>query len=225
MSKKVLLVGGCPASYHRFEGAEPPIRAALEELGLDVTASGIYHPDGGDAWTGDYSMLTGPNLEAFDVVVLQTTGKERHGADVEAIRQWTENGGALIGIHNASDSFTDDADWVKMIGGRFRHHPAQLDITTEIVDKSHPITQGVGTFTVHDELYLFADYDPANVHLLAQTESYDDNGSGPVPIAWTREPGQGRVFYLSLGHNPSTLTDPVWQTFFKNGVRWAMRTN
>ncbi|MFX6326674.1 ThuA domain-containing protein, partial [Acinetobacter baumannii] len=79
-----------------------------------------------------------------------------------------------------------------------------------IVDAEHPITQGLGTFTVHDELYLFSDYDPARVHLLAQTESFDDNNSGPIPIAWTREQGAGRVFYISLGHNPSTLADANW---------------
>ena len=77
------------------------------------------------------------------------------------------------------------------------------------------------TFTVHDELYLFADFDPARVHLLAQTHSVDDNG--PVPIAWTREQGSGRVFYLSLGHNPSTLENGEWRTFFQNGAEWALR--
>lgn len=221
MSQRALLVGGCPASYHRLEPAEPPIRAALESLGLEVQVGGIYHPDGGDAFTGDYSALTAESLRPVDLLILYTTGKERHGADVGAIIDFVESGKAFVGIHNAADSFTDSADYVALIGGRFRTHPAQLDITTEIVDTGHPITRGLDTFTVFDELYLFADYDPARVHLLAQTRSYDDNG--PVPVAWTREPGEGRLFYLSLGHNPSTLADPQWQAFFKHGVAWALR--
>ena len=218
---KALVVGGCPATYHRLEPAEPPLRAALESLGLEVEVSGIYHPEGGDAYRGDYSALSGPYLPDYDLVVLYTTGKERHGADVTTLQQWLEDGKALVGIHCATDSFTDSEDFVALMGGKFRHHPAQLDIKTEIVDRKHPITAGLDTFTVHDELYLFADYDPANVHLLAQTHSYDDNG--PVPIAWTREPGTGRLFYLSLGHNPSTLQDANWQAFFKRGVEWALR--
>ena len=112
-------------------------------------------------------------------------------------------------------------DYVALFGGKFRTHPAQLDIATEIVDNAHPITAGLGDFTVHDELYLFADYDPARVHLLAQTHSFDDNG--PVPIAWTREHGAGRIFYISIGHNPSTLHNDHWQQFFKNGVEWALK--
>jgi type 1 glutamine amidotransferase len=221
MPLKALLVGGCPAQYHRLEPAIAPITEALESQGLTVTVSGIYHPDGGDAFEGDYSALNAENLRQYDAVALYTTGNERFGADPAAIVRYVEGGGALIGIHNATDSFTDDADYVRLMGGRFRTHPAQLDIITEITDHKHPITLAVGTFTVHDELYLFTDYDPSAVHLLAQTHSYDDNG--PVPIAWTREPGTGRLFYLSLVHNPSTMADPNWQRLFRTGAAWVAR--
>lgn len=221
MSQQALFVGGCPHSFHRLEPAVPPIQAALESLGLSVAVSGLYHPDGGDAFTGDYAALTQAGLADKDLLVLYTTGNDRRDAEVESLIAFVEKGGALVGIHNAADSFTDDPAFVALIGGRFRTHPAQLDITTELVDSSHPITQGVPTFTVWDELYLFSDYDPSRVHLLAQTRSFDDNG--PVPIAWTREQGAGRIFYLSLGHNPATMHDPHWQTFFKNGVEWALK--
>ena len=218
---KALVVGGCPASYHRLEPTEQPLRAALEGLGLEVDFSGIYHPGGGEAYRGDYSALSGPYLPDYDLVVLYTTGNERHGADVTTLQQWLEDGKALVGIHCATDSFTDSEDFVALMGGKFRTHPAQLHITTEIVDSAHPITAGLDSFTVHDELYLFSDYHPGRVHLLAQTHSFDDNGH-PVPIAWTREPGKGRLFYLSLGHNPSTLHDASWQKFFQQGVEWTL---
>ncbi len=221
MSSKVLLVGGCAAPYHRLEPAEPAFRAALQSLGLEVTVSGIYHPDGGDAFTGDYSALQEDHLKNYDAVVLYTTGAEKQGADIDALVSFVESGKALIGVHNAADSFTKDAAFVALIGGKFRTHPAQLDITTDIVDPTHPITNGLETFTVHDELYLFSDYNPAHVHLLAQTNSFADER--PVPIAWTREQGAGRVFYLSLGHNPTTLEDGHWKRFFTQGVEWALR--
>jgi hypothetical protein len=221
MAQKALFVGGCPAPYHRLEPAEPPVRAALESLGLETTVTGIYHPGGGDNYIGDYRALTDDALADVDLLVLYTTGKERHGADTDAVLRFVESGKALVGIHNATDSFTDSPEFIRLMGGRFRTHPAQLPITTEIVDKAHPVTQGIAPFTVLDELYLFADYDPNRVHLLAQTRSFDDDG--PVPIAWTREQGAGRVFYISLGHNPSTLADAHWQQFFKNGVEWALK--
>jgi len=221
MSPTALLIGGCPNPWHRLEAAEPPLRACLESLGFDVRVTGIYHPDGGDAFIGDYSALTAEGLSDVDLLVLYTTGKQRFGADLDAIIHYVEGGKPLVGIHNATDSFTDSPEFVRLMGARFRTHPAQLDITTEIVDANHPITSGLSAFTVFDELYLFADYDPAAVHLLAQTRSVDDNG--PVPIAWTREQGAGRIFYISLGHNATTLADPIWQRFFKQGAEWALK--
>jgi type 1 glutamine amidotransferase len=220
MSQSALFLGGCPASYHRLEPVETPVRNLLESLGLKVTVSGIHHPDGGDAYVGDYSALTAENLKPYHLVVLYTTGAERHGADVQALVDFVEAGNSLVGLHNAADSFTKDPAFIALLGGKFRTHPAPLDITTEIVDRAHPITQGVNDFTLNDELYLFSDYDPARVHLLAQTRSYGDDG--PIPIAWTREPGKGRVFYLSLGHRSETFANPDFLKFFKNGTEWAL---
>lgn len=219
MNKRAVLVGGCPHSFHRIEPAVGPICACLGALGFEISVSGLFHPDGGEQFVGDYSALTKDRLEKVDLVVLYTTGTERRGADIEALRAWVSQGGALVGIHCATDSFTDDPKFIKLIGGKFRTHPAQLDITTEIVDTTHQITKGLSGFTLLDELYLFSDFDPSQVHLLAQTHSFDDNG--PVPIAWTRMEGMGRIFYLSLGHNPETLENTEWQTLFKRGVQWA----
>ncbi len=220
-SEKALFVGGCPAPYHRMEAAEPPVRAALENLGLTVTTSGIYHPTGGDDYIGDYRAISPANLDNYAALVLYTTGAQAEGADVEAIEHFVRRGGALIGIHNAADSFTAYPNYVALLGGKFRTHPAQLDIAVEFTDTQHPITRGLAPFTVFDELYLFADYDPSRLHLLAQTRSYDDNG--PVPVCWIREEGEGRIFYLSLGHNEKTLVDANWQSLFERGVEWALK--
>lgn len=217
---RALFVGGCPAPYHRMEESEPPVRSALEAIGYDVTSTGISHPDGADEWTGDYGALSRESLAAHDLVVLHTTGAERHGADLAELITWVRNGGALVGIHNAADSFTADPEYVAMIGARFRTHPAQLEIAVEYT-ADHDVTRGLEPFAVVDELYLFADYDPARVTLLAQTRSFDDGG--PVPICWVREEGAGRVFYLSLGHNGTTLSDPAWCALFHRGVVWATR--
>ena len=218
---KALFVGGCPAPFHRLEPAEGRVRSSLERLGLEVDVSGIRHQDGSDAWVGDYSRLVKPSLDDYDVIVLFTTGKDTHGADLSALESWVEDGGALVGIHCATDSFTDNKAYIAMMGGKFRTHPAQLDIALEVVDPHHPIMSGIATFTVHDELYIFDDYDPDRVHLLGQTRSFVDGGV--VPLTWTREPGKGRLFYLSLGHNPSTLEDVNWQKLFCNGVEWALK--
>lgn len=221
MSSRILFVGGCPASYHRLEGAEPPVRAALEAVGATVDVTGIRHPDGTAAYTGDYSALNPDTLAPYDAVVLFTTGEE-HGADIPALLEFVRAGHALIGIHCAADSFKNHADYIHAIGGAFRTHPAPLDVAVEFVDPSHPILDGLSPFTVHDELYLFANYDANNVHLLAQTRSYTGEGTDPIPVCWTRTEGEGRVFYLSLGHFPAAMESEGWQSLFQSGVRWAL---
>jgi type 1 glutamine amidotransferase len=218
---RVLFVGGCPASYHRLEPAEPEVRRALAPLGATLTVAGIRHPDGVDGFVGDYTALTAESLSGYDVVVLFTTG-HGHGEDTRALIEWVRRGGALLGIHCAADSFTDDSDYVALIGGKFRTHPAPLDVTVEFVDTDHPITRGLAPFTVRDELYLFNDYDPARVHLLAETRSYDGEGPASIPVCWTRTEGDGRVFYLSLGHFPDAMASLGWQTLFARGAAWAV---
>ncbi len=220
MALKALVVGGCPQPYHRLEPVKPLFEEIFKSMEIEPTVTGIFHPDGGSDWTGDYSALTEESLANYDLLLLYTTGNERYGARPEAIIEFVESGKALIGVHNATDTFTNDPAFVALMGGRFRHHPAQLDVATEILDRTHPITQGVSNFTVHDELYLFQDFHPENVHLLIQTRSYEAEGA--VPLCWTREQGKGRVFYLSLGHNPSVVADPNWRKLFKNGVGWAL---
>ena len=221
MPHQILFVGGCPAPYHRLEGAEPPVRAALEAIGAEVDVAGIRHPDGSDRFTGDYTALNANNLSRYDAVVLFTTGEE-HGADIAALLDFVRQGRALIGIHCAADSFTHNAEYIAALGGKFRTHPAPLDVAIEFVDPGHPILAGLSPFTVRDELYLFADYAPNNVHLLAQTRSYDAEGPAPIPVCWTRNEGEGRIFYLSLGHFPEAMESEGWQSLFQNGVLWSV---
>jgi type 1 glutamine amidotransferase len=219
---QVLFVGGCRASYHQLEPAEPFVRHVLESLGLGVDVTGIRHPDGDDRTIGDYGALNADTLERYAALVLFTTGRGE-GEDIAAMLDFVRRGGALIGIHCAADSFTSDAAYIAALGGKFRTHPAPLDIAVEFVDTDHPVTQGLASFTVRDELYLFSDYDPSRVHLLAQTRSYTGEGLDPIPICWLRDEGKGRVFYLSLGHFPEAMASRDWQALFARGVRWALR--
>ena len=222
MSKRALFVGGCTAPWHRIAGSAPHIEKALLDLGYAPEVSGIFQIGNTDEHTGDYSAINAQKLAETEILVLHTTG-DAQGADLDALKTWIKHGGALVAVHCAADSFKDDVEWIAMLGGSFRHHPDQLGVTVEIVDTAHPITQGVVGFTVHEELYLFANYNPANVHLLAETPSYDEDDGKPIPVAWTTEPGQGRIFYLSLGHNPDVMATEQWQTLFKNGVKWATK--
>ena len=42
-----------------------------------------------------------------------------------------------------------------------------------------------------------------------------------MPVAWTKQHGQGRVFYQALGHDPSACEHPVFKQMLVQGTLWA----
>ena len=108
-------------------------------------------------------------------------------------------------------------DWDNMIGGWFKFH--WLDpqkITVKIDDKTSPLTKMFNgqDFDVNDETYTFSinSFSRKNVHVLTSI-NYDKMSfmdklkeSNPRPdhdfgLSWIKKDGQGRVFYMALGHD------------------------
>ncbi len=44
-----------------------------------------------------------------------------------------------------------------------------------------------------------------------------------MPVAWKKHFGEGRVFYLSLGHRAYELDVPEVKTILRRGMVWAAR--
>jgi type 1 glutamine amidotransferase len=44
-----------------------------------------------------------------------------------------------------------------------------------------------------------------------------------MPVAWTRRHGDGRVFYSSLGHQPTDLEVHEAGELLRRGMLWAAR--
>lgn len=201
----LLILGGLTTDYHNFAEIGPAIVRALEPAGFRCHR------------TEDLSALSEGNLHEYVGIVNYTTARDLSDPQWAALQAFVRNGGGYIGIHNATDTFKNQPEAIRLIGGLFINHPPQLDVPVEIVDPDHPITQGVQPFTLFDELYVM-EHDPGRYHLLAQTHAH-----GVQPIAWTREEGQGRVFYMSLGHNAACYDDPMYARFLGRGAQWATR--
>jgi len=206
MPGRALLLGGMTTGYHQFWINGPALRDILQGAGIETFMS------------EDLEVLASPGLATYDLVVNLTTARRLDPAQERGLLEFLRGGKGLVGIHNATDTFTDSAAYIAAIGGRFLRHPAQLDIAVQYTDAAHPVVAGLRAFTVRDELYLM-DWDPANVHLLAETHSHEGRS---VPLAWVRQEGAGRVFYLSLGHNRATYDVPEFREWVSRGARWAV---
>ena len=90
------------------------------------------------------------------------------------------------------------------------------DIPVTVVDRQHPITKGIGDFMIHEETY-HKYYTAPDVKVLLKT----NHPKNEPPIAWVKQYGNSRVFYLMLGHGPSGWTNPNYPRILANGIHWV----
>ncbi len=129
-------------------------------------------------------------------------------------------------------------DWDNMIGGWFKFH--WLDpqkITVKIDDKASPLTRMFNgqDFDVNDETYTFSinSFSRKNVHVLTSI-NYDKMSfmdklkeSNPRPdhdfgLSWIKKDGQGRVFYMALGHNERIYAMKPMVEHLLAGMQYAL---
>ena len=180
-------------------------RIAKETGQLEVTVS------------RDASTLTANTLAGYDAVVFFTTGElPMDEAQKAALLAWVRGGGAFVGVHSATDTFYEWPGYLALIGGYFDGHPWHQEVTVRVENPEHPATRHLGeSFRIHDEIYQHREWSRANVDVLLSldTGSVDMNArnirrdDGDFALAWTREEGDGRVFYTALGHRPEVWDD------------------
>ena len=129
-------------------------------------------------------------------------------------------------------------DWDNMIGGWFKFHwldPQQ--ITVKIDDKSSPLTKMFNgqDFDVKDETYTFSvnSFSRENVHVLTSI-NYDKMSfmdklkeSNPRPdhdlaLSWIKKDGQGRLFYMALGHSERIYAIKPLMEHLLAGMQYAL---
>jgi type 1 glutamine amidotransferase len=125
-----------------------------------------------------------------------------------------------------------------MIGGWFKFH--WLDpqkITVKIDDKASPLTKmfNGADFDVNDETYTFSvnSFSRENVHVLTSI-NYDKMSfydklkeSNPRPdhdfaLSWIKKEGQGRLFYMALGHDERIYGMKPMMEHLMAGMQYAL---
>lgn len=224
---KVLLFGGGP--IHDFRGICSVLREYLEQAG-SFTIDWVVE---------DYDVFLAERIGAYDLVVLYHTGGTLSPEQAGGLTQWVAAGHGFVGVHSATDSFKANAEYIAMLGALFRRHPAVRRFTVSLVDPvpgvesienhlSHPITSGMEGYTKKDwESWPIFEYEVEDEQYLMEMVSHVDVLANTIykgracPIAWTRTWGEGRVYYLALGHDVSACRFPVFKTLFQRGAQWA----
>ena len=203
----------------------PLSKAILLELGSN---SGVFEVTA----TEDTSELASENLERYAAVMFFTSGElPLSGAQKMALLDFVRSGHGFLGVHSATDTFYTWPDYLDLVGGYFNGHPWHQAVTIQ-VNPGHPLVAFLGnSLQVEDEIYQISDFDYRGSHVLLRLDpgSVDLGKTGVHqrfygwPLAWTRSYGEGRVFYMALGHEPSVWQDARYQRILTNAILWSIR--
>ncbi len=182
--------------------------------------------------TQDARTITPETLKDIDVLAFYTTGALPIAPDAwAAIQSWVESGkGGFVGLHSATDTAWPydgpGQTYTAFINGKFAGHPwvQGTPVTIQALGGTHPATKAwPARFAYAEEIYQYADYDPARVRALQALDFTDTALKRPwfIPITWAREIGKGRLFSTSLGHTPSTWDDPRFRAQIVDAIRWT----
>ena len=129
----------------------------------------------------------------------------------------TEQG--ILMLHHAILAFRDWDRWDDICGmtGRVVTGPAFKNqrVPIEIADDTHPITQGLSSWEIVDEVYPIGDADESNDILLTTSHPRSMR-----TIAWARNFGKARVFCYQSGHDRKAFNDLGFRTVIGRGIRW-----
>ena len=165
-----------------------------------------------------------------DVAVLYDMPRDITEAQKALFLALFARGTGVVALHHALVSFQRWPEYERIVGGRWfdvpekggdpRETPSgyQHDVDQKVHVLSHPVTQGLADFEIHDEIYWGYRVGKDVTPLL--TTNHPRSGN---PIAWARTEQQSRVVYLQLGHGPSAFAHPSYRRLVGNAIRFAAR--
>jgi hypothetical protein len=170
-----------------------------------------------------------PRTAEADVYLLYTSGGLSSTAQQEALAAAVAGGKGLVAIHCSNVLGTvggalDPADrpMYSLLGNRYLSHgPDHHEGTFEVnLAGDHPITRGIGDFTLFDEYYEFEFASDDHV-VLASRHRVSDQVK--IPVLYTRSVGEGRVCYLALGHDMRAWGQPAFRALVRQALMWAFK--
>ena len=165
-------------------------------------------------------------LIKYDLIIQSVTlgqiSENQEANLVKAVR----SGVGIAGAHGGlADSFRNNTNYQFMIGGQFVKHPGgKVKFKINMLDDK--LTEGLDDFEIFTEQY-YLHYDP-NIEIIANTkfngETFPWIEDVVMPVSWKKTYGKGKVFYLSIGHDPNEfmMHEDGWKLLTR-GFVWASR--
>jgi len=228
MSTIVALAG---AGEYAPETTLPPVAERLAHatgslLALRVSDIAEDVPDFPVSTFGDLSVL-----READLLVLALRFRHLHDDELALFKEYVDSGHPILALRTSSHAFQQPessiwAAWAAdfpehYLGSPWISHHGHTSTTrvTKVVDS--PLLSGVpDEFTVDSWLYVTRP--PTDATVLLWGDPIDpETDPAPSAVAWTRQLGDQRIFYTSLG-SESDLERPEVLTLLENAARWCL---
>jgi len=189
-----------------------------------IWPNGHGNPQSNAGWwaQGQHEIVSDPPLPEMDhesePFIDEAMGR--------AVKQFVENGGGALLMHNVPYIARYNDDFRHVLGAVTQGHPALRPFKVRITNHDHPITRGVNDFIVTDEQH-YMEYQKDPKYLLAESVNedgleYGEHGA-KAPAAWAYDYGKGRVAYLAPGHLITAMWNPEYEKMQRNAMKWLLR--
>lgn len=142
-----------------------------------------------------------------------------------------DEGIGVLFLHHSLVSHQEWDEYENIIGGKYFHQPwidgnkkygpstykHDQDFLIQIVDKNHPVTNGVDDFQIHDETYLNYRVQKHVVPLLRT--DYRESGEF---LGWTHTYKNSKVVYLMPGHDKNAFENPSFKKLVENSIYYLI---
>jgi len=226
MTRNLLLSGG--PTGHDFAGLAQTLAAAVAVDGIESETV--------DDVVEFAARLADPRTrpDLITVFALRFTMQHPRYADTRArwaseatetmrsaIGSFVGQGGGLLAMHTACVCFDDWPGWGELIGAAWdwsasSHEPPGPALVQPVAG-THPLTEGIESFTVTDEIY-----ESLAVRSDLEVLFECDRGGARQPIVWVRRHGAGRVVVDALGHSAESLQHPTHDLVLRRSARWLL---
>jgi len=222
-TRNVLLTGGID---HPFEEASTVLRELLNGIGVESVVTTDVDEAVEELATADLFTIYACRWRMLNESQKTTSrdwAYELPEQSAVTIENFVEDGGSLLGLHTASICFDTWYEYKQLLGGVWRRdqsfHPPRGEVEVRPVSDPRRIFGDISPFTLNDEIYHELDIAPDSQVLMQGRVA-----GGPwQSIGWTREVGDGRVFYDALGHDGESLRHPEHARLLQMGVRWLLK--
>ncbi|MXY94091.1 MAG: ThuA domain-containing protein [Caldilineaceae bacterium SB0664_bin_27] len=166
-------------------------------------------------WAADI----GQALDSYDVFLFYNMPRglpeERTRPVLEKLG---ESGQGIFLLHHAILAYEQWPFWSDLVGisDRSFGYDHEQELSVQIADPAHPITQGIDPWQMVDETYSMASASEDS-HLLLTT----DHPRSMRVLGWTRQFRNARVFCFQSGHDNLTYVDHNFRKTILRGIQWC----